>query len=166
MSVKNKTEENWITAETACKLLSIKLQALKLRCRKGLYIYRVQKSGSNAKYEILQESLPIKRNIDNIDEENDLEYSNAPVWAKAQAEKYISIIKKSENLRGLKLREFITEWNEENPNYRTSYTCFLRMRKRFEQFGINGLLARYGKSKPKANMKDEYYSYFKALFLK
>ena len=166
MSVKNKTEENWITAETACELLSIKLQALKLRCRKGLYIYRVQKSGSNAKYDILQESLPIKRNIDNIDEKNDLEYSNAPLWAKAQAEKYISIIRKSENLRGLKLREFITEWNEENPNYRTSYTCFLRMRKRFEQFGINGLLARYGKSKPKANMKDEYYSYFKALFLK
>jgi len=52
-------------------------------------------------------------------------YSNAPNWAKAQVEKYISIIKNTEHLRGQDLMQYILEWNLSNPNYKTSYSCLM-----------------------------------------
>lgn len=167
MQQTNDINPKWLSEEEVCELLNIKAHSLKIRCRNGELNYRVNKIGSKVKYEILYDSLPDSAKNKIVPDPNryNLDYCNAPNWAKAQAEKYIKILKNSEELKGLKLRAFINKWNSENPSLKTSYSCVLKMKRRFETSGIKGLLAQYGKSKPLAIIKDEYYDYFKNLYL-
>ena len=42
---------------------------------------------------------------------NRITYSNAPAWAKPQADKYIIILKECEGLKGKDLQNFVDKWN-------------------------------------------------------
>ena len=45
MPTKTDIEQNWISEETACELLNIKSQALRNRCRSGIYSHRIEQDG-------------------------------------------------------------------------------------------------------------------------
>ena len=73
-------------------------------------------------------------------------YSEAPDWAKAQAEKYLPIINASKGLRGEALKDFIDKWNLEHEKWlNTSYSSVIKMRRRFFRYGLSGLLSQHGK---------------------
>lgn len=171
MTEKDSLNQNqtWINAENACKVLNICVKTLKKKCLNNQFNYKVVKSGKKTDYYIKISSLPpvYQKKIFNISTDEPLEaYSNAPNWAKAQVEKYISIIKNTEHLRGQDLMQYILEWNLSNPDYKTSYSCLMLMKQRYKEFGISGLLARYGKTRPTAKISIEHYEYFKNLYLK
>jgi len=158
----------WIPLENVCGLLNVKEKTIKDRCYKGLLIYKVVRKNKRNHYFIHFDSLPQnaqKRYVG--DSVSDLQnYSEAPSWAKLQAEKYILILKSTQGMRGNLLRSFVETWNKDNPDNKTSYTSIIRMRQRYADAGINGLLAKYGTNASKTTVPDEYYDYFKNLYLK
>ncbi len=92
-------------------------------------------------------------------------YSSAPEWAKKKADKYRQILNASEDLKGEALKKFISDWNQRHPAYKTSYSRVLDIRKSFTEQGISGLLAQYGKSAGRTLIKDEWFPYFKKVYL-
>ncbi len=64
------------------------------------------------------------------------------VVANSKADKYINVVQKSLSLRGKKnYKVFINNWNNNNPNNQTSYSSIIRMRRRYLENGICGLLS-------------------------
>ena len=159
---------NWVPAEKVCELLHICLKTLKSKCLANEFTYKIVKNGRKANYFINSSSLP-KVYQDRIINNSEIfigeEYSNAPIWAKAQADKYIHIIKDTEKLKGKALKNYIKSWNTTNPEKKTSYSSLMYMKQRYEESGLSGLLARYGRTNNRAIIKDEYYEYFKNLYL-
>jgi predicted transposase YbfD/YdcC len=100
-----------------------------------------------------------------LPESDDEEYFLSPEWAKKQANKYLTVIKYARGLKGKELRAFIKEWNENNPEFKTSYQSVQIARRTLYKEGRMGLLAKYGKSKGKTSVKDEYFEMFKELYL-
>lgn len=97
----------------------------------------------------VQEDAEFIRQICKINPQFQIEaqiYSNAPSWAKLKADKYLTILNAAVGLKGDRLKEFIRTWNQENPELKTSYQSILRARKAYEQQGVGGLLAQYGKN--------------------
>lgn len=157
------SNNNWFSLEDAEELLHLKGKTIKEKCRSGEFNYKVEKEGKKYIYYIF---LPdIKNSViqkNNVFE--DTEYSDAPLWAKKQADKYSDIINESEGLRGKELKKFVAEWNKNNPAAQTSYSSLIKMRKRYAEFGVAGLLAKYGHS-IKNIISDEDFEYFKSLYL-
>ena len=132
--------QSWFTLEQVCELLHITPKTVKNRCYKGDFIYKIQLKNNVKQFFIHSSSIKLKK----ISEIDDKKYSDAPKWSKIQAEKYIKIVKKCLNIKGKELQEFISNWNNDNPDLATSYSSVIRMRSRYIQCGISGLLAKYG----------------------
>ena len=157
----------WLSVEEACRLMNLKEKTLKDKCRSGQFIYKVTQYQKKTYYYIKLDSLPenyINKYFYGINN-TDLHYSDAPDWAKKQAEKYIQIIEETEHLKGRELEEYISEWNSNNKEYKTSYPSIIRMRKRYYEYGINGLLSQKGNNR-RSTVPDNYFEYFKDLYLK
>lgn len=157
----------WLSEELACNVLEITPKTLKARCRNAAYNYMVEKNGNKTFYYIHIDSLPenAKKKLSGGNFSHSGSYSNAPNWAKIQAEKYITIIKSSLKLKGTELAAYIDKWNLENPQYKTSYPSVIKMRRRYKNEGISGLLAKYGHSGIRSTIIPEYFDYFKNLYL-
>lgn len=153
----------WISIEEASKLLNVKVKTVKNRCYKGDFNYKIEIKNNVRQLFIRYSSLPIKFNCDS--EVENQKYSDAPVWSKIQADKYSSIVKESIKLKGQKLQEFIDSWNIDHPDNQTSYSSIIRMRRRYRNKGLNGLLARYGNNLGRTVIDDYYFEYFKNLYL-
>ena len=153
----------WISIQEACNLLNVKEKTLKNRCYKGDFIYKIEVKDNIKQIFIRYSSLPISKKIDN--ESDNKKYSEAPLWSRIQADKYIDVIQKSLCLRGRALKLFIENWNKNNPDNQTSYSSLIRMRNRYFACGINGLLSRYGNNSGRSIIKDCYFDYFKNLYL-
>ncbi|UKI41407.1 MAG: hypothetical protein L6V95_15550 [Candidatus Melainabacteria bacterium] len=149
----------WISIEEASKLLNVKVKTVKNRCYKGDFNYKIEIKNNVRQLFIRYSSLPIKFNCDS--EVENQKYSDAPVWSKIQADKYSSIVKESIKLKGQKLQEFIDSWNIDHPDNQTSYSSIIRMRRRYRNKGLNGLLARYGNNLGRTVIDDYYFEYFK-----
>ncbi|MBR6126778.1 DDE-type integrase/transposase/recombinase [bacterium] len=160
-NIENLNDE-WLTMDEACKLLRIKPKTLKDRCRKGEIEHRIFRNNREFVYYINKNSIPRIQKEKLIPTK---EYANAPEWARNQADKYIRIINNTRFLRGKELKKFIEWWNKKHPNLKTSYTAVNRMKVRYECFGINGLLAQYGKNLHRSVVKNKYFDYFKKLYL-
>lgn len=93
-------------------------------------------------------------------------YARAPEWARKKADKYLRIIKATEGLKGRELINYINEWNQRYPEFKTSYQRVVDARKRYREEGIAGLLARYGNRAGETKVHDEWFEYFKACYLK
>jgi len=165
--LKNNQQLSWVDAETACKLLNISIKTLKNKCYLNQLDYTVKKIGKKSHYYINKYSLTEYIKINN-DSENDIvpkrKYSEAPIWAKIQADRYLPILKVCSMLRGQALRNFVALFNENNPNKRTSYSSIVKMRKRYDKFGIDGLLANYD-STTRTTVNQNDFDYFKNLYL-
>lgn len=153
----------WISVQEACNLLNVKEKTIKNRCYKGDFIYKIEAKDNIKQIFIRYSSLPISKKIDN--ESDNKKYSEAPLWSRIQADKYIDVIQKSLCLRGRALKLFIENWNKNNPDNQTSYSSLIRMRNRYFACGINGLLSRYGNNSGRSIIKDCYFDYFKNLYL-
>ena len=158
----------WLKIEEVSSLLNIKEKTIKDRCYKGLMAYKIIRKNNKNQYYIHFDSIPQNAKRKVIGEvDSDIQYySEAPAWAKLQADKYMHLLKQTENLKGSELREFIETWNKQKDNSETSYTSIMRMRQRYAKHGINGLLAKYGTNATKSKVQDEFYNYFKTLYLK
>lgn len=170
----NLAQENnniWLSQNEACTLLKLKPKTLRQKCRDGSFSFKIQKNNNQTTYCVLLKSLPQKYqdkyfNVDIIQEKViNQNYSDAPEWAKIQAEKYISVLNSCKYLSGKKLKCFIDDWNNKNPDFKTSYQSINRMRLRFDEFGISGLLAQYGKRFGDNIIDEKYFEYFKNLYL-
>lgn len=93
-------------------------------------------------------------------------YASAPEWARVRADKYLSILKACEGLKGAALMEFVEMWNSSHPDSKTSYSRVLEARRALKDYGVQGLLAQYGKSAGRTAVHDEWHAYFKAVYLK
>lgn len=161
----------WLTEEDACKVLNIKIKTLRQKCSKGEFIFKVQQNGAKFIYYIKFTSLATHIQKEYLKKFKDFQYkqdcySEAPAWAKVQADKYINILNTCENLTGKSLIDFVEKWNYCNPSFQTSYSSIRKMRQRYKEFGINGLLAQYGKRGGSTVVDDRLYEYFKNLYLK
>ncbi len=155
---------NWVSISEYANKVNLKEKTVKSKCRKGELVYKVEKHGQHLDYYILDEHITEEKEIIECAEQD--KYSEAPTWSKLQAEKYIRILKATIRLNGKELKEYINNWNKENPNNKTSYPSIIRMRKRYKENGINGLLAKYGANANKSSVKEEYFDYFKNIYLK
>ena len=157
----------WISIEEACKLLNLKEKTIKDKCRNTEFVYKVRQVKRKLNYYIKFASLPIKfqnRYLNKYNDKDDTSYSDAPTWAKAQVEKYIDLIKSTESMRYSQILEFLEDWNLCKPEYKTTYSSLMRMRQRYEENGLAGLLSRRGKSRH-TTVEDSYFEYFKNLYL-
>ena len=75
------------------------------------------------------------------------------------------LYKKVYPLEAKELQSFINNWNNNNPNNQTSYSSIIRMRRRYLENGICGLLSRYGNNSGRTVINDFYFEYFKNLYL-
>ena len=165
-SVETILNNKWVSEEDACDLLSISIKTLRNRCRNGELNHRVVKESKKLKYYIHSDCLPKIYTTDLSQEDiNDEKYADIPNWAKVQADRYINIIKNTLDLKGINLKNYINNWNKNNPNLSTSYDSIIRMRKRYKKEGLKGLFARYGHSANKIFIKPEIFNYFKNLYL-
>ena len=87
---KNKQQLSWVDAETACKLLNISIKTLKNKCYAHQLNYKIIKTGNKSIYYINKDSISEVCKTNNTDTSKSLikKYSDAPNWAKVQAEKY------------------------------------------------------------------------------
>lgn len=157
----------WIPISKISELMCLSIKTLKEHCRNGQYTYRVEKNGRKSNYYINISSLPkyVKEKFQK-GEPDSKKYSEAPVWAKSQADKYAQLIKLTKDLKGEELKKFVDDWNLKHiGKEKTSYSSIIKMRKRALKYGINGLLAQYGNSN-KSSVNEEYFNYFKNLYLK
>lgn len=165
----------WLSADETSFLLGISKETLRRNCKAEKFVSISKKSGKYKEYNVLLSSLPEKaqdkyysqQQSKEISLELNLEiYSNAPNWAKKQADKYVKIINESKGLKGKDLSAFVDEWNAKYPKDKTSYASVMLARKKFEEKGLSGLLANYGNNKGKTKIQNEHYEYFKSLYLK
>lgn len=164
----------WIDIEDLSKILGVLKETLRRNCLSDRYVFKVRKSGKNKNYQILISSLPQKyqdkyylripnKKIIDYDMET---YSNAPQWSRRQADKYMQLFNLTSGMKFGEIKSIVAEWNESHPNDKTSYHSIRLARKKYEKYGISGLLSQYGKRKGQFKIKNEYYEYFKSLYLK
>ncbi len=154
----------WIDIKTAAGIIGLSEQTLKKQCRTGKFVFKIVKKGKRTNYFILLKSLPNFAQDKYFGEKfSDIKYSEAPNWAKQQAEKYLEILENSEGLKGEGLKQFIEEWNESKEP--TSYSPVIKMRRRYFRYGLNGLLSRHGQHLRGSSVQDDYFEYFKTLYL-
>ncbi len=171
MNVYNSTElinnSIWLPISEVCNVMGLSKKTIKQHCRQGKYIYKITRKGFRSDYFINYNSLSdsAQRKLRGEYNTHLGSYSEAPLWAKEQAEKYMFILQQCEGLKGNELKEFIKNWNINNQNIQTSYSNIIKMRKRYKEDGINGLLARYGHIGDRTEISEKYFNYFKDLFL-
>ena len=160
------TKTQWLSEEMSCELLNIKIKTLREYCQSGKYNYRVKQINGKTKYFVNVNSMPQKviLELQNDCTPKDSIYSDAPEWAKVQADKYVQIIKNSRHLKGAELQDYISEWNLLHPDNQTSYSSIIRMRRRYFADGISGLLSLKGGIN-RTTVIDKYFEYFKTLYL-
>ena len=134
--------------------------------QESLFI-KLLKKGKRANYSILLKSMPdFAQNKYLGETELDVNYSEVPNWAKQQAEKYVRILEASKGLKGKDLEKFVIDWNNnKNEEYTTSYSSIIKMRKRYFRYGVAGLLSKHGQHLVGSCVSDDYFEYFKTLYL-
>ncbi len=157
----------WVTINEVSKVLNLTIKTIKEQCRIGKLIYKIDRIGQKSDYYISFNSLPefAQLRLQGKEKSEVQRYSESPVWAKCQADKYLEFFDLTENLFGKDLKNFIAKWNAKNPDNTTSYQSIMRMRKRYNEQGITGLLAKYGHSKGKSSVENKYFDYFKKLYM-
>lgn len=163
------SKEIWLSIYEVCELTGEIKETVRRKCKRGEYVSTFEKDGKFKKYFISLESLPEKfkqKYYKTKDDNKDSKfYKKAPAWAKKQAEKYIELIDKTKEMKHQEIKEFLAEWNETNPDKKSSYPSLCKAKAKFEQFGKDALLSRKGLKEDEYRIKPEYYEYYKNLYL-
>lgn len=92
------------------------------------------------------------------------QFNSIPDYAKKFVFKYLTAMKAAGALGGKALQLFLKNFAEHNPDYKVSYTSFMRVKKDYARYGIAGVVPDYGNRTPLATT-DEEYTIFKKLYL-
>jgi putative transposase len=176
--------DTWLPVREGLQLLAISKKSFHANRKKGKYKCRQVHGKGGKQYEVLLSSLPIraqeayyksflpepdpeeeKQKFDQYEADAIL-YANAPNYNKKQADKYLLIINQSMGLKGEELKDWIDEWNTKNPDEKTSYPRVLDARKKYLEYGIAGILGKYGNNGGETKVENSDYEYFKNLYLK
>lgn len=176
--------DTWLTVREVAGLTGLPSRTVLYHCKSGRYDARLVKGAGGKQYQINLSSLPPETrakyfsskfqrdnellNCDETEVEAEL-YARAPEWARKRADKYLTLFRATEGLKGSALRNFLIQWNKEHentPDLQTSYSCLTGARKTYKKHGISGLLAQYGKNKGVSSVKKEWGEYYKAVYLK
>ncbi len=169
--------EIWLTTEEVCSLTGEIKETVRRKCKSNKYISKFEKDCRNKIYFILLSSLPQKFQNDYLQlkepvfdigkiSQNSEDYANAPQWAKCQADKYLELITLTNNMSHKEIINFLKVWNLKYPSKASSYTRIYDAKKNYNKFGITALLSKKGKNKGCTSIDNEYYEYYKSLFLK
>lgn len=83
------------------------------------------------------------------DEEEQKVFDNASVGIKEMIIKYLTVFKMLEKLRGQNIQTCLKEIGKQNKNYEIKYSTFMRKRKKFINYGVKGLIPKYGQYEEK-----------------
>ena len=179
----------WLSVSEGANILGVTVRAVQQACKKVLdgknkkYIVRVDVGNGGEQYKILLSSLPVEAQqrywansleVEVVEpapmsaSEAEIEaeiYSRAPQWARDKADKYLNILKATEGMKRSELQNFVAVWNQKRPDFKTSYQSVYRMRKIYEEQGVSGLLAGYGKRAGESTVNDDWFEYFKSQYL-
>ncbi len=98
------------------------------------------------------------------DEEQEV-YENATPNAKRRIVKYYTILKIANKFDNRCIGAFLKQFSKEHPEYKISPSTFYRIRLKYAQYGIRGLIPNYAHGAQSAVPK-EMYDEFKNLYLK
>lgn len=90
----------------------------------------------------------------------------APAWARKKAHKYIALIRATEGMKGEALKFFLAEWNQKYPDMASSYPRLMDAKKAYEVEGMAALLADYGKKAGRTSVREDWFEFFKSIYLK
>ncbi len=163
----NENHLQWVSIDDVSNVLNLSVKTVKEQCRIGKLNHKIFRIGKKSEYWISFNSLPeyAQLKLQGLANPELQKYSDAPNWAKSQADKYLDLFEVTDNKYGKELRKYIADWNVKNPQNRTSYQSIMRMRKKYNEEGLNGLLAKYGHSNGRSTVDDKYFEYFKNLYL-
>lgn len=171
----NNTPEIWLNIEEVCELSNSKKETIRRKCKSGEYKARFEIEGRKKNYEILLSSLPIKY-IQKYNsylqpvavEEKSLEdYSNAPKWMRAKAEKYLELFNLTKNMTYQEKIDFLADWSAKYPEKHTTYPSLSLALRKYNQGGITALLSNYGVHRRGTSKLDEScFEYFKSIYLR
>ena len=114
----------WVDLQELARILKCKTETLRRGCVSGRYTCRFSKSGKFKNYEILLSSLPARYlkafNDFNSPKAKEIniessEYSDAPEWARKQADKYLELLGLTKGYTRSKIENFLVLWNNEHP---------------------------------------------------
>src|SRR5574344_1021566 len=172
------SEEIWLTIEEVCSLTGDKKETVRRKCKSNKYNANFEKNGKFKLYKIALSSLEKdaqdkylvknknKKENNAVPPINTFEdYSNAPNWAKKQADKYIELCKLTDKLNYKEKLLVLDEWNANNPEKTVAYSTLMEAKRKYVAGGISALLAKYGHKNNKVIIKDEYFKYYKDLYL-
>ena len=157
----------WLAQDDACQLLNVKLKTLKEYCYRNYFTYKVKRLKNKNVFYILRDAdfeKRIRKEVEYIIPREDLLFRNAENWAKEQARRYIEILDFTKDKKGKELEEYVAKWNVLYPDKQTSYSSIIKMRRRYKDKGIHGLLNRKG-GISHTTVCDKYFEYFKSLYL-
>lgn len=171
-------KEIWISVEEVCSLTGEIKETVRRKCKSNRYISKFVKNGKFKIYSVLLSSLPpdaqnrylnVSNNSNNnidILERNSQSYSNAPLWARKQADKYLELLSLTKNMTHSEINKFLVKWNQEHPDKITSYSSIYNAKVKFQKMGVEGLLSKKGQNHSKKNINPEYLEYYKSLYLR
>lgn len=170
--------EVWISVEEVCSLTGEIKETVRRKCKSNKYISKYVKNGKFKIYSVLLSSLPSSAqnkylNINNkwqdntmLLEKNEQSYSNAPLWARKQADKYLELLSLTDKMTHSEIDKFLLKWNKEHPDKITSYSSIYNARIKFNKLGIEGLLSKKGQNRLKKGINPEFLEYYKSLYLR
>lgn len=171
----NNAPEIWLNIEEVCELSNSKKETIRRKCKSGEYKARYKIDGRKKNYEILLSSLPIKY-IQKYNsylqpvavEDKSLEdYSNAPKWMRAKAEKYLELFNLTKNMTYQEKIDFLADWSAKYPEKHTTYPSLSLALRKYNQGGITALLSNYGVHRRGISKLDEScFEYFKSIYLR
>ena len=171
----NNAPEIWLNIEEVCELSNSKKETIRRKCKSGEYKARYKIDGRKKNYEILLSSLPIKY-IQKYNsylqpvavEDKSLEdYSNAPKWMRAKAEKYLELFDLTKNMTYQEKVNFLADWSVKYPEKHTTYPSLSLALRKYNQGGIAALLSNYGVHRRGISKLDENcFEYFKSIYLR
>lgn len=171
----NNAPEIWLNIEEVCELSNSKKETIRRKCKSGEYKARYKIDGRKKNYEILLSSLPIKY-IQKYNsylqpvavEDKSLEdYSNAPKWMRAKAEKYLELFDLTKNMTYQEKVDFLADWSVKYPEKHTTYPSLSLALRKYNQGGIAALLSNYGVHRRGISKLDENcFEYFKSIYLR
>lgn len=165
----------WVDIKILADALGFKTETLRRGCASEKYVCRFKKSGKYKNYEIAISSLPsayLKKYNNFINKQNNClqlnseVYDNAQEWQRKQADKYLQLITLTGGMSYNETVEFLKSWNSAHPDKKVCYTSLYYAKQKYEESGVAGLLSKKGQGNKHRIIPDDYYEYYKSLYLR
>jgi len=181
------SDEKWISLEQAVALTGFAPETIRRKCKKGEYITKSCKNGKYKNYSILKSSIYkvsttklnnilVKDNMSQINFKFDIDslfsdsqqqklFDDAQEYNKHHIIKYLNIFKLTNGLRGNELKKMLNQIAAQNPNYRISYSSYVRWKSQYARYGLSGLMKTYNLSNKKSCVSDDLLDEFEKIYL-